>query len=100
MKQRYVYLLEHCQAKQPTNVGVFSSWKRAKAALRKLRKDYAYVIYKLPLNFILTKGRKLEDQQGIFDHRHYGTNDVQFVEMDEKGNVLREGRRKEFFWPK
>ena len=98
MTGRYVYLLEHFRRKRPTNVGVFTSRKKAEAALRRLPKSYPFALYKLRLNATLTKGRTLEDQQSIYDHWHYGTDEVETVITDEQGNVVSRTRRKERLW--
>ncbi len=100
MSQEFVYLLELHEGNLPTNVGLFTSRKRAERALKKLPKKYCYAIYKLPLNLKLTKGSKLEDQQGIFDHWHYGTQKIQFIDTDDSGKILDQGKRTEFVWPK
>jgi len=67
--------------------------------LKKLPKKLAYAIYQLPLNSKLTKGPKLEDQQGIFEHWHYGTQEIEYVDADHKGNILAQGKRTELWWP-
>ena len=100
VSRQFVYLLELHEGKQPTNIGVFSSRNKAEQALKKLPKKYAYAIYKLPLNAKLTKGRKLKDQQGIFDHWHYGTQEIEFIDTDNDGNVQAQGKKTEFIWPK
>ena len=98
MSGRYVYLLEHFKRKQPTNVGVFSSRRKAEVVLRRLPKSYPFALYKLRLNTTLTKGRTLEDQQGVYNHWHYGTDEVESVTTDEHGSVISRTRRKERLW--
>jgi hypothetical protein len=71
--QKWIYLLEHHSAKQPVNVGVFTSLTRAKRFVKTLSRSMTYAIYRLPTNKCLTEGRKLKDVQGFFDHWHYGT---------------------------
>jgi hypothetical protein len=100
MSRQFVYLLELHEGKQPTNIGVFSSRKKAEQALKKLPKKYAYAIYKLPINVKLTKGLKLKDQQGIFDHWHYGTQEIEYVDTDDDGKILDQGKTSELSWPK
>jgi hypothetical protein len=100
MNQKFIYLLELHEGKKPTNIGVFSSRKKGEQFLKELPKKYAYAIYKLPLNVKLTKGPKLKDQQGIFDHWHYGTQEIEYVHFDDNGNILDQGKTSEFVWPK
>ena len=97
--KKYVYLLERHAAQQSVNVGIFTSLAKAKSFLKSLPKTHQYIIYKLPLNTKLTKGRNLEDQQGIFDHWHYGTNDIEFWELDNQGNIINHGTDTELTWP-
>ncbi len=99
MPQQYVYLLEHYINDRPTNVGVFTSIKKAKEFLRIMPKKHSYAIYQLPLNMNLTKGRKYEDQQGIYEHWHYGTNEVDYIICDDNGNVIEEGENTITEWP-
>lgn len=97
--QKYVYLLEYLGGNQPVNVGVFTSLSKAKDFIKTLPKKHPYAVYKLPTNTKLTKGRKLEDVQGFFDHWHFGTNEVEFVEMDDEGHITDQGTRTELTWP-
>jgi hypothetical protein len=73
--QKWIYLLEHHSAKQPVNVGLFTSLSKAKRFLKTLPRSLAYAIYRLPTNRGITEGRKLKDVQGLFDHWHFGTLD-------------------------
>jgi hypothetical protein len=99
MGRKFAYLLELHVGKQPTNIGIFTSKKKAESFLKKLPKKYAYAIYKLPLNAKLTKGPKLEDQQGIFDHWHYGTQKIEYIHTDDDGNLIDQGKKTEVIWP-
>jgi hypothetical protein len=99
MSQKYIYLIEHYIIERPTNVGIFTSRKKAESFLKKLPKKHEYTIYKLPINSKLTKGEKLEDQQGIFDHWHYGTIDCYYEEYSDDGKLIEKGNRIEVFWP-
>ena len=81
------------------NVGVFTSLSRAKTFIKALPRKHPYAVYKLPTNTKLVRGRKLEDVQGHFDHWHFGTNEVERIEMDEDGNILSETRETIFEWP-
>ena len=99
MPQKYVYLLEHFINERPTNIGVFTSIKKAKSFLKTMPKKYSYVIYKLPLNINLTKGRKYKDQQGIYEHWHYGTNEVDYISFDDNDNVIEKGKKTIAEWP-
>ena len=98
--QKYVYLLEHHAGKQPVNVGVFTSLPKAKRFLKTLPKSLAYAVYRLPMNTCLTRGRKLEDVQGFFDHWHFGTDETEEIETDKKGRVIRRRKQKTVTWPK
>jgi hypothetical protein len=100
VSRQFIYLLELQEDKEPTNIGLFSSRKKAEQALKKLPKKYAYAIYKLPINVKLTKGPKLKDQQGIFDHWHYGTQEIECVDTDDDGKILDQGKTSELSWPK
>jgi hypothetical protein len=71
--QKYIYLLELHSGEQPVNIGIFTSLPRAKSFLKTLPKKHEYAIYQLPTNTKLTKGRKMKDVLGEFDHWHYGT---------------------------
>ncbi len=83
---KYVYVLEHYIYGKVVVMGIFTSLAKAEAFLKRLPRKYEYTIYKLPVNTNLTKGRKLEDQQGNFDHWHYGTHEItECYEEDEKG---------------
>jgi hypothetical protein len=97
--QKNIHLLELHDGDKPINLGVFTSLPTAKAFLKTLSKKRAYAVYKLPTNTGLTRGRKLEDVQGFFNHWHFGTNEVDFVEMDEEGNITDQGTRTEVEWP-
>lgn len=99
MPKRFVYLLEHCESGQPTTIGIFTTRQLAEDHLRDLDRSYAYAMYQLPLDTILTVGDQLADQQGIYDHWHYGTHQVNVVETDREGNVVREARKAEVVWP-
>ena len=97
---RYVYLLELHEGSHPVNVGIFTSLTKAQSFLKSLPKKFAYAVYKLPVNTKLTKGRKLEDQQGTYDHWHYGTQEgVRYWEVTEDGELVDDGIRTEFNWP-
>jgi|ERR1017187_3479387 hypothetical protein len=98
MSRRNVYLLEHTKRKRLTIVGVFSSREKAEAVLRRLPKTYPFLLYKLRMNATLTKGRTLEDQQGVYRHWHYGTDEVVTVTTDDEGNVISQTRGKKYMW--
>jgi len=97
--QKYVYLLEHLGSDQPVNIGIFTSMSKAKAFIKTLPKKHPYAVYKLPTNTKLTRGRKLEDVQGSFGHWHFGTNEVELVDVDDEGNVTDRGTRTDLTWP-
>ena len=97
--QKYVYLLELQSGPHPVNLGIFTSRSKATAFLKTLPKKHSYAVYKLPTNTKLTEGKKLEDTQGYFDHWHFGTNEVEYVETDEEGNITDRGTRTEVEWP-
>jgi hypothetical protein len=99
MSQVYIYLLEHYIKRLPTNVGLFSSRKKAEAFIKKLPKKNQYTIYKLPLNQALTKGKQLEGQQGAYQHWHFGTYEVGYEKYDLDGNLLEKDVKIEFNWP-
>lgn len=99
MSKKNAYVLEHFEAKQPTLVGIFSSLKKAKKALKGLRKDYSYAIYELPTNSVLTAGKKLRDQQGVFEHWHYGTNEVETFVFGDDDEEIERFTRTELTWP-
>ena len=99
MAKKFVYLLEHCETGQPTVIGIFESKALAEQHLRRLDKSFAYAIYRLPFNTILTEGEALADQQGVYDHWHYGTNEVEVIEVDDEGNVLKEALETSLEWP-
>ena len=98
MRQKYVYLLEHIKRKRPIIVGVYSSRKKAESALKGLPKSYPFILYKLRLNTTLTKGKTLEDQQGVYDHWHYGTDEITTVMVDDGGNVINRKHGKKYVW--
>jgi len=89
---KYVYVLENFIHERPVLTGIFTSLAKAEAFLKRLPKKYEYTIYKLLINTNLTKGRKLEDQRGIFDHWHYGTYVFTVYEDDERGNLVKKKR--------
>jgi hypothetical protein len=97
---KHVYVLEHFEANQPTVVGIFETRKKAEKTLKTLRKRYSYAIYELPLNTVLTAGKELKDQQGIFEHWHYGTEEVEYVCVSDEGEEIDSGTRIEVTWPK
>jgi len=99
MGQKFVYLLEHYVFDRPTQVGIFTSRKKAEVLLRKLSKKNQYTIYRLPLNTKLTKGKKLEDQQGVYDHWHYGTYQVGYEKYDNNSKSFEKNTQIEFNWP-
>ena len=43
--------------------------------------------------------KALADQQGVYDHWHYGTNEVEVIEVDDEGNVLKEALETSLEWP-
>ena len=96
---KYIYFLEHFASDQPVVVGAFTSLLKAKDFLKTLTKKFPYAIYKIPTNTNLTKGRRLEDQQGIFEHWHYGTNKIEYVNVSENGVVIDSGTTIEVTWP-
>jgi hypothetical protein len=98
--QKFIYLLEQQSGKQPVNVGVFTSLSRAKRFVKKLPKSLAYAVYQLPTNKCLTQGRKLKDVQGMFDHWHFGTDEVEQFSTGKKGRVIRKKKRMLLGWPK
>ena len=99
MSQKYIYLLELYKSRRPTNVGLFTSKKKAETALKKLSKKNQYTIYQLPLNIKLTKGKKLEDRQGVYHHWHYGTYEVEYEKYDKEANLLEKDTRVQYSWP-
>ena len=72
--------------------------QKAEQVLKKLPKKYAYAIYKLPLDAKLTKRPKLEDQQGIFDHWHYGAQEIECIRADDDGKIIDQDRTIELMW--
>mgnify|MGYP001439710674 FL=1 len=95
---KYVYVLDYFIHERVVVIGIFTSLAKAEAFLKTLPRKYDYTIYKLPINTNLTKGRKLEDQQGIFDHWHYSTY-TEYYEEDEKGNLVKKKcKKKEYLW--
>lgn len=86
--QNFIYLLEKQSGKQPVNVGVFTSWAKAKRFAKTLPKTFEYAIYQLPTNTCLTEGPTLTDVQGIFDHLHFCTDEVERKTTDKKGRVI------------
>lgn len=88
MAQRNAYILEHFEGGQPTVVGVFTSRHKAEAVIRTLPRDREYTLYRLPLNTVLTTGPSLADQQGIYEHWHYGDLDCETNVCDEYGSAI------------
>ncbi len=88
-RQRYLYLLEHYGKKQPTLVGIFTSKREAEKVLRRSPLKLTYSLYSLPLNKKVTKGTKLEDVLGNFDHWHYGRGPIEIAGYDDKGRFYR-----------
>ncbi len=70
------------------NVGVFTSWAKAKSFVKTLPKTFEYAIYQLPTNTCLTEGPKLKDVQGFFDHLHFPTDEIERKTADKKGRVI------------
>jgi len=97
--QKYVYLLEKALGDSRwVNVGIFTSLQRAERFLESLPKKHSYIVTQLPVNTALAKGRALDDQQGIFEHWHYGTEEDDYQILDEAGKVIEEGRSRTFRW--
>lgn len=100
MPNRFAYVLEHFEHNErATVVGIFSSLAKAEETLKTMRQDIGYTIYRLPLNEVLTEGTDLQDQQGEFDHWHYGTYEVQISDYDDStGRLIDRGTEVQRIW--
>ena len=93
----HVYLLELQSGKQPVNLGIFTSMVEAKAFIKTLPREKPYTVYELPVNARLTEG--LTDTQGRYEHWHFGTHEVEYVNTDDEGNITDQGVNQELTWP-
>ncbi len=94
------YLLARIEDKKiSTIVGLFTTMGRLKDRLRKLPRKYSYMVFRVPLDTILTKGTTLKDRIHDFKYHYFGTFAELVVEA-KKGKISREYRRKVVFWPK
>ena len=99
MAQKHVYLLERSLDEGGrVNVGVFTSRAKAETFLKRLPMSCMYTIYQLPLNAELSKGRPPEDNQGVFEHWHYGTQVSDYETFNEDGKLAERGKVKELLW--
>jgi hypothetical protein len=67
----FVFLLEHYSSEQPTNIGIFTSFKKATYFIENMPVKHPCALFKIQLDAIMTAGDNCEDRQGVLMHWHY-----------------------------
>ncbi len=100
MPGQYSYVLTRLSDKGRMIVGVFTSLFRLRKSLKKLPRTYSYKVFRIPVNTVIAKGRKLIDQIDQFGYQYYGRHTTIIIEGDRKGNITGEREERGIWWPK